>query len=78
MTGMAGRVITLDEKIRKAEVSVTEAKAKYAAALNELEKFVAKRKRLDDKKVLNACHAGDKATDEIIGFIQSGAPRADE
>lgn len=78
MTGMARRVITLDEKIRKAEVSVTEAKAKYDAALDELEKLVAKRKQLDDRRVLDACHAGDKTADEIIGFIQSGVPGADE
>ena len=75
---MARRVITLDEKIRKAEVSVTEAKAKYDVVLDELEKLIAKRKQLDDKKVLDAYHAGDKTVDEIIGFIQSGAPRADE
>lgn len=75
---MARRVITLDEKIRKAEVSVTEAKAKYDAALDELEKLVAKRKQLDDRRVLDACHAGDKTADEIIGFIQSGVPGADE
>ena len=57
---------------------MTEAKAKYDAALDELEKLVAKRKQLDDRKVLDAYHAGDKTADEIIGFIQSGVPRADE
>ena len=74
---MARRVITLDEKIRKAEASVAAAKAKYDAALDELEKLVAKRKQLDDKKVLDAYHAGDKTADEIIGFIQSAAKKAD-
>lgn len=53
------------------------AKAKYDAVPNELEKLVAKRKQLDDKKVLDAYHAGDKTADEIIGFIQSAAPKAD-
>lgn len=74
---MARRVITLDEKIRKAEVSVAVAKAKYDAVPDELEKLVAKRKQLDDKKVLDAYHAGDKTADEIIGFIQSAIPKAD-
>ncbi len=74
---MARRVITLDEKIRKAEVSVATAKAKYDAELDELEKLVAKRKQLDDKKVLDACHAGDKTADEIIGFIQPATQKAD-
>ena len=67
---MAGRVISLDEKIRKAEAAAASAKAKYDAALDELEKLVTKRKQLDDKKVLEACHAGDKTADEIVAFIQ--------
>lgn len=70
---MARRVITLDEKIGKAEGSLAAAKAKNGVVLDGLEKLVAKRKQLDDKKVLDACHAGDKTADEIIGFIQSAA-----
>ena len=61
---MARRVVTLDEKIRKAEAAVAAAKAKYDAALDELEKLVTKR------KVLEAYHAGDKTADEIVAFIQ--------
>ena len=67
---MARRVVTLDEKIRKAEAAVAAAKAKYDAAIDELEKLVTKRKQLDDKKVLEAYHAGDKTADEIVAFIQ--------
>ena len=67
---MARRVVTLDEKIRKAEAAVAAAKAKHDAALDELEKLVTKRKQLDDKKVLEAYHAGDKTADEIVAFIQ--------
>ena len=67
---MARRVISLVEKIRKAEAAVAAAKAKYDAALDELEKLVTKRKQLDDKKVLEAYHAGDKTADEIVAFIQ--------
>jgi multidrug resistance efflux pump len=36
---MARRVISLDEKIRKAEAAVAAAKAKYDAALDELENY---------------------------------------
>ena len=68
---MARRVITLDEKIKAAETAVAAAKAKYDAALDELEKLVTKKKQLDDKKVLEAYHAGDKTADEIVTFIQS-------
>lgn len=67
---MARRVLSLDEKIRKAEAAVASAKAKYDAALDELEKLVTKRKQLDDKKVLEAYHTGDKTAEEIIAFIQ--------
>ncbi|MCD7841427.1 MAG: hypothetical protein LUG56_03050 [Lachnospiraceae bacterium] len=68
---MARRIVTLDEKIDKAEAAVAAAKAKYDAALDELEKLVEKRKQQDDKKVLAAYHAGDKTADEIVAFIQS-------
>ena len=47
----------------------------YDKALDELEKLVAKRKQLDDKKVLDAYHAGDKTADEIVAFIQSKESR---
>ena len=68
---MARRVITLDEKIKAAEAAVAAAKAKYDAALDKLEKLVTKKKQQDDKKVLEAYHAGDKTADEIVAFIRS-------
>ena len=46
---MARRVITLEEKIEKAQAAVLAAKNKYDAALDELEKLVTKRKQLEDK-----------------------------
>ena len=67
---MARRMITLDEKIRMAETTVAAAKAKYDTAIDELEKLVTKKKQLDDKKVLDAYHAGDKTADEIVAFIR--------
>lgn len=68
---MARRVITLDEKIKTAETAVAAAKAKYDTALDELEKLVTKKKQQDDKKVLDAYHAGDKTADQIVAFIRS-------
>jgi hypothetical protein len=68
---MARRTITLDEKIDKAERAVAASKAKYDAALDELEKLVTKRKQLDDKKVLEAYHSGNKSADDIIAYINS-------
>lgn len=74
---MARRVISLDEKIEKAEADVVAAKVKYDAALDALEKLVTKRKQLEDKKVLEAYHAGDKTADEIIAFIRQGSTSPD-
>ena len=77
MSVMARRVITLDEKIKKAEAAVAAAKAKYDAALDELAKLMEKRKQQDDKKVLAAYHAGNKTADEIIAFIESNDSETD-
>ena len=68
---MARRSISLDEKIEKAEAAMLAAKAKYDKALNEMEKLVTIRKQLDDKKVLEAYHSGNKTAEEIIEFIRS-------
>lgn len=54
---------------------MADAKARYDSALDELEKLVARRRQLDDKRVLDAYHAGGKAADEIIGFIRSDSPK---
>ena len=67
---MAGRRLTLDERIEKAEKNVRVAKEKYDIALDDLERLVTKRKEMDDKKILEAYHSGDKTVDEIIEFIQ--------
>ena len=74
---MARRVISLDEKIEKAEAAMLAAKAKYDKALDEMEKLVAKRKQLDDKKVLDAYHSGNKTAEEIIEFILSDGQKQD-
>ncbi len=74
---MARRSISLDEKIEKAEAAMLAAKAKYDKALDEMEKLVTKRKQLDDKKVLEAYHSGNKTAEEIIEFIRSDKPKSD-
>lgn len=68
---MARRTITIDEKIEKAEAAVTEAKKKYDAALDELEKLVTKKKQMDDKRILDAYHASSKTAEEIVAFLNS-------
>ena len=74
---MARRSISLDEKIEKAEAAMLAAKAKYDKAHDEMGKLVTKRKQLDDKKVLEAYHSGNKTAEEIIEFIRSDKPKSD-
>ena len=74
---MARRSISVDEKIEKAEAAMLAAKAKYDKAHDEMEKLVTKRKQLDDKKVLEAYHSGNKTAEEIIEFIRSDKPKSD-
>lgn len=68
---MARRTITIDEKIEKAEAAVAEAKKKYDAALDELEKLVTRKKQLDEKRILDAYHASNKTAEEIVAFLNS-------
>jgi len=75
---MARRVISLDEKIEKAEAAMIAAKVKYDKALEEMEKLLTKRKQRDDKKVLDAYHAGNKTAEEIIEFILSDGENQSE
>ena len=75
---MARRVVTLDEKIEAAEAVVRARKAKYDEALDDLKKLLDKRKERDDKKVLDAYHAGNKTADEIVTFIQTKTVKSGE
>ena len=72
---MARRVVSLDEKIEKAEAAVISAKEKYDKALDELEKLVTKRKQLNDKRLLEAYHTSERTIDEIIEFLRAGKKR---
>ena len=68
---MARRVISLDEKIEKAQEYVATTKAKYEEAVNALEKLLRKRQEQDNKKLLEAFAASDKSLDEVIRFTQA-------
>ena len=43
----------------------------YDKARDEREKLVTKRKQLDDQRILEAYHASDKTTEEIVTFLKS-------
>ena len=67
---MARRVVTLEEKIEKAQINVAETKAKYDKAVDELEKLLTKRKERDNKQLLEAFSESEKTLAEVIEFLQ--------
>ena len=67
---MARRVVTLEEKIGKAQINVAETKAKYDKAVDELEKLLTKRKERDNKQLLEAFSESEKTLAEVIEFLQ--------
>lgn len=67
---MARRVLTLEEKIEKAQINVAETKAKYDKAVDELEKLLTKRKERDNKQLLEAFSESEKTLAEVIEFLQ--------
>ena len=67
---MARRVVTLEEKIEKAQINVAETKAKYDKAVDELEKLLTKRKERDNKQLLEAFSESEKTFAEVIEFLQ--------
>lgn len=67
---MARRVVTLEEKIEKAQINVAETKVKYDKAVDELEKLLMKRKERDNKQLLKAFSESEKTLAEVIEFLQ--------
>ena len=72
---MARRVVTLEEKIEKAQINVAETKVKYDKAVDELEKLLTKRK--DNKQLLEAFSKSEKTLAEVIEFLQGNRPSED-
>lgn len=74
---MARRVVTLEEKIEKAQINVAETKVKYDKAVDELEKLLMKRKERDNKQLLEAFSESEKTLAEVIEFLQGNRPSED-
>lgn len=73
---MAGRRITIDEKIERQKEVVSRIKDKYDAALDELEKLMQKREELRRKELMDAFVKSDRTYDEIMEFLKSGEKEA--
>ena len=71
------RTITLDEKIEKAQQAVFQAKDKYDAAMEELNKLQKKKHELQKQELLKAIEASPRSCDEIIKFL-AGKSDTDE
>lgn len=63
------RTITLDEKIEKAQQAVFQAKDRYDAAMEELNKLQKKKQELQRQELLKAIEASPRSYDEIIKFL---------
>ena len=74
---MARRVVTLEEKIEKAQINVAETKVKYDKAVDELEKLLTKRKERDNKQLLEAFSESGKTLAEVIEFLQGNKSSED-
>ena len=74
---MARRVVTLEEKIEKAQINVAETKAKYDKAVDELEKLLTKRQERDNKQILEAFSESGKTLAEVIEFLQGNKSSED-
>ena len=74
---MARRVVTLEEKIEKAQINVAETKAKYDKAVDELEKLLMKRKERDNKQLLKAFSESEKTLAGVIEFLQGNKSSED-
>ena len=64
------RIITLDEKIDKAQAEVAEAKAKLDRKVDELEKLLTKRKEMQSKELLKAFTESGKTLEEVLEFLR--------
>ena len=74
---MARRVITLDEKIEKAQADVAAAKAKYDKAVDVLEKLLTKRKERGNKELLEAFSNSEKSLAEVMAFLRGNEQQDD-
>lgn len=63
------RTISLDEKIEKAQAAVFQAKDRYDAAVEELNKLQKKKLELQKQELLKAIEESAKSYEEIMAFL---------
>ena len=68
---MAGRKISIDEKIQRAEEAASRAKEKYEAALEELKKLHEKKEEQQRAEVMSAILRSKKSHKKILALLNS-------
>ena len=61
----------------RAQAVVAVTKAKYDAAVEELEKLLSRKRELESKELLKAFAESDKSYDEIMAFLKSSKGEKD-
>lgn len=68
---MARRIITIDEKIERAQKEVIKAKQKYEVAVNELKELQERKKDIQSKELMSAFSESSRSYEEIMAFLKS-------
>ena len=70
MTNMRRKkMISIDEKIEKAQLTFEKAQAKYDAAAKDLKELMAKKEAIRKDELMNAISKSDKSYDEVMAFL---------
>ena len=63
---------SIDAKIVKAQTTVEKTKARYDAAITELETLYAEKKDLQAKELAAAIEKSGKSYEDVLTFVKSG------
>ncbi|MBQ6415871.1 MAG: ErpK protein [Butyrivibrio sp.] len=74
---MAGRKVSLDDKIKKQEELVFKAKEKYDSEVEKQNRLLTKRRELESKELVKAFEKSGKSLQEILDFM-TGSPMDDD
>ena len=69
---MAGRSMTMDERIVQAQEQVIKTKARYDEAVAALEQLLAKKKAMQNEELLRLFANSNRTYDEVAAFLKEG------